>query len=342
MKKFFLFIFILIFVFLPKLSSAQTLSIPGQIPDIEEQVSLDMNPGSPAPNEQVKLKLNAYGTDLSRAFISWKINGVRQKEGRGEQEFELNSGNIGTKTTIEISIKPLNGPLIEKTVSFTPQEVDLIWEARSYTPPFYRGKSFQGHLGEAVVVAIPNFKKENKQSVNSDSMKYTWQRNQQVVGESGGYQKNSFKFFGTILSKPEEIQVKVEDDVGGVARKFITITPKTPKVLLYENNPLYGLLFNKTSGVFNMQEKELSIVGMPMFFETSTKNAPQIEYSWKVNDETDSSFKSSSITLRNNGEKGVAKISLKARHIKNFLQEDSSQSIINITAPKSILNNFEF
>lgn len=342
MKKIFLLIFILSTYIGPKVN-AQSLSIPGQIPDIEEQVSIDMSPSLPKPNQQIKLKVNAYGTDLSKAQITWKVNGVEQKSGRGEQEFETNSGNIGTKTTINISIKPSNGPVIEKTVYFTPQEVDLIWEARSYTPPFYRGKSLQGPMGNVTVLAMPNFKKENKQSVNTNTIKYTWQRNSKVSGVNSGYQKNYFSFKGEILLKPEEIQVEATDDNGGVAKAFLEISPIEPKIFFYENSPLYGILFNKTTSLFQMNNKEISLASVPLFFETTSRNNSELEYTWDIDGVSDRFFKKSDIIFRSSGQSsGMVNVALKVKNKNSFLQEVKKKTYINVNKTEDTLSPFEF
>lgn len=303
------------------LASAQNVSIPAQIPELEEQVSIFVEPELPKPNEQVEIKVEAYGTDLTRAFITWKVNGITKKSGRGEQTFSLNSGTAGTKQTVLIQIQPFGGPLIQKTLVFEPQEVDMLWEARSYTPPFYKGKSLPGYMGTVKMVAIPQFKNGNV-NISPINKTFRWSKNYELINESSGFNKNSLTISGDILLKPETISVEVSDDNLRKARKDTEINFFEPTLLAYENNPLYGILFNKSISDISLQNREISISAIPFFFETESKKTSNMKFSWRVNGNESFLFTKDSATFRyNSNEQGTSLIDIVANHTNNFLQE---------------------
>src|SRR5581483_7862352 len=99
-----------------------------------------INPQNPAPNQPVTISLEAFGTDLNRADISWMVNGAVQKNGIGATSFNFTAGKAGSLYVIDIIILPVNGTKVTKEVTISPASVDIAWEASSYAPPFYEGK----------------------------------------------------------------------------------------------------------------------------------------------------------------------------------------------------------
>lgn len=311
---------------------AQNVSIPAQIPELEEQVSIFVEPELPKPNELIKIKVEAYGTDLTRAFITWKINGVTKKSGRGEQVFELQSGNAGTKQVVSILIQPVGGPLIQKTLTFKPQEVDLLWEARSYTPPFYKGKSLPGYMGKVKVVAVPQFKEGNIASNKNQTFK--WRQNYDVVADFSGFNKNSITFEGGILLQPETIGVEVTDDNFNKATKDITINFYRGLNMFYENNPLYGILFNKALSDVTLKGREISLSVIPFFFESDSRKSDPLKFTWNINGNQSFLFNRDIATFRyDSNQDGVSVIDVITNNSKNFLQE--ARSRINIRLEKN-------
>ena len=87
---------------------AEAQSIPSQIPEIQEQISVTVEPKIPAPFQNVKITLEAYGTNLDQANITWTINGTLTKSGKGEIILELQAPKAGSRKTVVVSIKWCN------------------------------------------------------------------------------------------------------------------------------------------------------------------------------------------------------------------------------------------
>lgn len=301
--------------------SAQSVSIPAQIPDLEEQVSIFVEPELPKPNEDITIKVEAYGTDLTRAFITWKVNNVVKKSGRGEQTFQLNSGDTGTKQVVLIQIQPFGGPLIQKTLVFKPQEVDLLWEARGYTPPFYKGKSIPTYMGKVKFLAIPQFK-DGQTTLSSLNKTFRWSQNHEVINEASGFNKNTLTVTGDILLKPETISVEVADDLFNKATKDVDINFFEPQVFLYERSALYGIMFNQVINDVTLKNKELSVLAIPYFFDTISKQISSLNYNWKINGNDSYLFTKDSATFRYvEGQEGTSVIDVIVKSTTNFLQE---------------------
>lgn len=330
-------LFYILFFSLPIFASAQNYSIPAQVQEIEEQIYINVEPKFPGPNTDVTFSLEAYGTDLSKADIVWKVNGVITEKGRAKEKIVVTTGAIGKKTIVEISILPINGVPVEKVFTLYPQALDVIWEARTYTPPFYKGKAFLSPEEEVVVAAIPDFRDTNGKFIQPGAVTYKWRNEGEVVSDAIGYGKNFFRARGGILLKPFNILVEATGDDGAKAKNYLTIPFILPSVLLYENNPSYGILFNKSLGSrFTTANIENSFVAIPYFFGTDDKNF-KLTYEWFVNDQKIFSSKERpTITLRNaTKESGISRIFLRVGHTESFLQEATKNIDLELIKPKT-------
>jgi hypothetical protein len=133
--------------------NAQSLqSLSGQT----NSLVIETDPVRPEPNQTVTVSIESYATDLSRSTISWYLNNVLTKEGTGLKQFTFKTGRAGSVSNILIVVKTSEGALLQETLNIHPASLDLVWEAQSYTPPFYKGKAFYPYQGTVKVVAMPN------------------------------------------------------------------------------------------------------------------------------------------------------------------------------------------
>ncbi len=332
---YFLKILILLSFILPINSFAQSYSIPAQVQEIEEQIYINVEPKFPGPNTDVTFSLEAYGTDLSKADIVWKVNGVITEKGRAKEKIVVTTGAIGKKTIVEISILPINGVPVEKVFTLYPQALDVIWEARTYTPPFYKGKAFLSPEEEVIVAAIPDFRDGNGKFMQPGTVTYKWRNEGEIVSDAVGYGKNFFRARGGILLKPFNILVEASGDDGAKAKNYLDIPFILPSILLYENNPAYGILFNRSIGSkVATAQIENSFVAMPYFFGTDDKDF-KLTYEWFINDQkVFSSKERPGITLRNaTKESGTSRIFLRVGHKESFLQEATKSLELDFTKP---------
>lgn len=343
-KSFFKF-FVLSLIFLPGNSLAVETSIPAQIPELQEQISVNVDKDFPKPYETVNIDLEAFGTDLNKANIIWTVNGKVEKQGTGEVKFSVQAGGVGSVKRVGIQISPYGGVAIKKSLTIAPAEIDLIWEARTYTPPFYKGKAFYTPQENIVVVAMPNFIAENGSRLDSKKLIYTWQKNGDVEQDQSGYGKNTYKMQGGILMKEDTISAEVTGFAKEKAKESIDLRLLSAEALFYENNPLYGILFNKSlSGTYAFNETEKNVEVFPYYFGAFRKSDPSLTYEWLLNNQKISvDSNKSNLVFRNTGEEsGTSLIGITIGDTENFLQEARNSVYLKFANPKNSLDSTAF
>jgi len=320
MKKPFLLPFIAILLILtPQVSFAEDLSAR----TIQQRIDASVSPQYPGPNETVTIKLQNYSEDVSSIRFNWSLDGVSKLSGPGENIFSFTTGPDGSRHRIYVS---LNGSLVStsKTFDFGIGSVDLIPEPFSYTHPFYEGKSFPSYDSDVSVVAIPNIS-----GVSRDNLHYTWKQDGVVLGSVSGVGRSSLLVPSSYLIKTKNIEVLVGESANSVVAKGnVSITPQEGQVLIYEDSPLYGVLYNQAIRELNLPEKELSIVAEPYFF-SSVGSYPILEFVWKMNNSLISN-PGNTLTLRNeDNSTGTSEVSVEAKNSLSILESARTSSLLN-------------
>ena len=206
------------------------------------------------------------------------------------------------------------------------QEVDLLWQGQTYTPPFYKGKALWSSQSKISLLAIPHISGVS----NPTSLTYKWIKNGTVLGNINGVGKNTLTFTDSILSQPQIVKVEIlsASPAKVLASASMTITPISPILAIYENNPLYGFMFHREiSGVHNLLEREVTFTAFPLFFSTVSRVDDTLSYSWRTgSDEADIS---SSVTYRTPEEAaGTSAVSVEASNRDKFLQSADKNFLI--------------
>lgn len=282
--------------------------------------SLEINPENPGPNEKVSAKLITYSFDANRAAISWILNGEKKLSGIGETKFNFTTGNAGSKITLVVSVKTDNGISMEKTLTFRPADVDLLWEAETYVPPTFKGKAIPTSESRIKVTALPHIVVDGAE-VSSSNLIFDWERNFSNVQGASGYGKNSFSFRSAEIFGEDNISVTVSTYGRSItAQNRIRIKIGEPKILFYENKPMEGVLYNSAlNGEFQLSGNEISVKAEPFFF--SKRNMGSLNYEWTMNGEKIFSDEAPNIvTLRAGSGSGSTNIGLRINNPINILQ----------------------
>ena len=263
-------------------------SFPSQFPDlIQEQIEVTQTPDIGEPFGPMTVSIDAYGTDLNAAEVDWSLNGKKIHGGIGDKSLSFTLGARGQASIVKVTIQPSNGLPITKTVSITPEDVDLLWQSDSYTPPFYQGKALFPPQGTITFLAIPEFVVNGKH-IDPKNLVYKWLQDTTVLGNQSGYGKNSITVNGSVVARGTDIQVDVSTTDGSyVARQLLTVNPNDPQVFMYENNPLYGILFNRAvQNTFTLNKEEVQFEAYPYFFSTRSRASADLSYNWLMNGDT--------------------------------------------------------
>lgn len=318
---------------------AQTYTpIPSQYSDvIQQQVEVAIDPDTPTPNSSVTVTLSAYGTDLNAATINWTLNGKSVQGGIGDKTYTLTTGNAGQTSKLVANIIPTDGLPITKTISITPENLDLLWQAQSYTPPFYQGKALFPPQGTLTLVAMPGFVSSGGTQISAKNLIYKWTKDDTVLGSLSGYGKNTLTLTGSVISKPMLIEVDAQSQDGSLkASREIEVAPSDVQALLYPTDPLYGTLFNKSiSSFFNLNGKEISFEAFPYYFSGYSRSNSSLSYTWQMNStQINVPSTQDNMTFRNDGNStGNSTVALAISEIDKILQNTSTNFTINFGQP---------
>ena len=230
-------------------------------------LEISIIPKNPEPFQTVKTTIKSSLYDLDRSKITWLVDGLEKKTEIGLKEYNTLAGKNGQKTIVKAIVELSDGTK-EIETSFTPSLVDLIFESLSYTPPFYKGRALNPSQGSVIVTAIPELVKSNGEKELAQNIFYSWKKDGTPQLPSSGMGKNVLTFTGTVPVRDTIIEVSVSSlDKNLSASKQITIINVDPKIIFYENSPIYGIMLNKgIKGVINMLTDEFSVIAVPYFF----------------------------------------------------------------------------
>lgn len=287
-----------------------------------ELFSVSLTPEHPKPGQTVTIEIESYSINLNSSAISWLVDGAVAKQGVGQKTFDVIAGKAGRSTNVRIVVNGNTGAYGEKTVVIRPADVDIVWEAASYTPPFYKGKAMHSFQSDVTFIAMPNLISGDGVRLSAKNVVYTWKRDGQVLGDSSGFGKQTLTLVANAIIKPMNVEVEVASQDGTVrAKNGVQVFPRSPELLLYEDQPLLGIRFERAlEGTYALSGDEVKVAAFPFFTSSDERNSSSLNFRWSMNNRELTSS-DSFITLRSErGQTGTAAITLTASHFKKFLQ----------------------
>lgn len=292
-----------------------------QMPSSIDGVEISMEPETPAPGNRVTVSVESFSTDLAGASIVWLVDGKNFAKGTGKKSIEVVAPSLGKKMTVLASILTIEGREVKKSITINPGGVDLIWESEGFTPPLYKGKAGFAYQNVVHITAIPHLPGTNGLEADPKTLLYKWTNNDQVVQDQSGYGKQSITLQND-LPRENDLLVEVSSPTGdkkAAARMYLE--PGKPAITLYEADPLYGVLYNKSiSDSFHLSNQEVTIQAVP--FNFSIFKNTSLTFNWVINSlERDDLSRNESITLRTKGDtEGTSHVALSIRNPLNILQ----------------------
>ncbi|HRH31079.1 MAG TPA: hypothetical protein PK950_00235 [Candidatus Paceibacterota bacterium] len=308
----------------------QLLTNPGAIRD--NDINVDLIPEVPGPNQNVKMSVSSYATNLNKATITWTLNGKQSLSGVGKTTFSFTTGEIGSKTEVGIALIVEEGSRVDKIITIQPSQVDILWEApESYVPPFYKGKALPIQESKVRVVALPI---ERDGSISPTSKVFNWKKNYVVDQSNSGYGKYFFIVKNSYLDQKDTISVSTSAQSGEGSTGSLVLNYIKPQIMIYEKNPAYGLMLNKqlNTGI-SLGNGEITISAEPFYF-SKYRNAvtdKNMEYKWNINSKiVTPPGKPNEMTLRGSTEAGTANVVISITNINTLFQEARQNLSISI------------
>jgi hypothetical protein len=318
----FIFLLIVVFFVATHFVSAQSTSIYGGIND----VSVSSFPENPGANQDVSFKIQSFLINLQTADISWSIDGKIVQHGIGMTSFKFTTKDVGQSTVVGLSILPIGGAPINKTLTITPSSLDILWEATdSATPPFYKGKALPTSESILKFVAMPNIKNNTGLIINPNDLVYSWTNDYELDKNSSGYGHNTYSIKMAITHDSENVGVTAQTRGGGLsAQKQVVVKTYEPKIAWYLTSTLYGPQFERAiDNGYAISSNDVSIFAQPYYISPRDITANNLKYSWTLNNEDlDAQTPPNILFLhRNNSNVGDARIAVLVENSKKYLQE---------------------
>lgn len=294
-----------------------------QAPVSLDGITIQATPQNPRPGQKVTIDLESFNSDLSSASLVWIVDGKNYAQGIGLSEITVEAGKIGATMTVIAVIKTVEGREIRKSVTIKPGSVDIIWETKGYTPPFFKGKLPLVYQNTVHLIAVPHLSNDGVKEIDPKSLVYKWKMDGKYIPNGQGYGVQAVDVQLDSIPKPLAVEVEVytREQTQNTSAS-ITVAPSDPVVLFYEDNSLYGLLFNKSlSGRVPLKNEEMKIRAVPFGFNIKSSKDPNT-YSWSINDiDQPDLLKNQSITIRPKGDtEGSSSIGLDIRNEEAILQ----------------------
>ncbi len=295
-----------------------------------DQIIVDVSPENPGPQDTVDISISSYVTDLNRATISWRLNDRSVAKGPGVKDFSFIIGQSGDVAKVDISINTEEGTSFSKRMYIQASDLDVLWQAiDSYTPPFYKGKSFPASESYVKFFAVPN---SGDGQLDQKNTVYTWKQNFDSSTTSSGYNKNTFLFqFDYLGDQNNTITVNAESkDRGYTASKSLSIKPYNPEIILYPYSDKDGILLENALGSSFTMKGRAKIIAVPYFFSPINPLSNSLQYAWKINGSDFGASEANNIINIETSGGGSARLDLNIVNQSTYYQSVSKSATIQL------------
>ncbi len=287
-----------------------------------DDLTIQTFPANPGPNQKVVISISSFAIDLERADIAWTVNSKFAKRDTGLTTYAVTTGDVGSVTTVDITLRTADGAQVSKTIALRPADVTLLWYADGYAPVLYEGKILHTSGGMITVAALSNFILRGT-PLGPDALFYDWRLNDQSLDNQSGLGKQTIMFQGSLLYGKDTISVTVSTkDHVLAADGQLTIQTQNPNIIFYEDDPLSGTIYeNALSDTYFLKKPEITIRAEPYFISTPLLLPGKINAGWLINNIKTAGNPTFPriITLRQNGSSGQADISYSLQGITDSL-----------------------
>lgn len=271
------------------------------VPFLETTLDVEVIPRSPQPNEVIALRAVNVGSAGGSTFV-WRVNGAIVEQGVGRDAITTQVGGSGSAMTVSVSVSEGGIEKGSKTITVRPAGVDIVWEGKTYTPPFYGGRPLPNGSSLITVTAIPAVT-DGASRVGADDLVYEWFINSSRSPLHSGYGLRTITIRPPQFENEFEVSVSAQTQSGSVrAENSTLIRPAQPGIVIYEKAPLIGHRFDRAHerSVELAGKDELTLSAFPLFVD----NVASPTYRWNVDGEhiSDTGFGARELTLRRSGE----------------------------------------
>lgn len=299
------------------------------IPDFENPIELEVVPANPAPNQNVVVRAHNVAGSLGTTSFVWRVNGRIVDQGIGIESIRTQTGNIGSATSVEVSITDESGSTVERSVVLRPASLEIVWEANTYTPPFYVGRPLPNGESAITILAVPNVVQGGSR-VSASNMVYRWYVGSSQSPYRSGYGVNTVTVTPPQFENTFFVRVVAETRDGSVRAEGTTqIVVTRPRVAIYERAPLLGIRFDQaTMAETTLSDDEKTFVAFPLY----VNNLDIPDYTWTVGgrEATQTGRTERELTLRReNDAGGQVRVSFVLKNVAALFEEAQESFLLN-------------
>lgn len=307
------------------------------LPTFPAQISLHTTPEHPAPGETVTLTLESFSIDLGDSDIEWYVNDEPFRAAPALRTIELAVGPSGSPSEVTAIINAPDGAQYVERITLRPTTVDLIWEAGTYTPPFYRGRPLPSQGSTLYAEARPTFVRPDGSTIAPETLIYTWERDGRVLTAQSGRDRAHITLSMPALANASTLSVSVHDRTHTFTGSAQVRIPATNmQVTLHNDDPVLGIMYHQALGVGGgFSETEAVVAAVPYFASIASPYDEAITYAWELNGEpleSDPQEPFKLILQLLTGARGSATVSLAAAHDDALLQQVSRSWQVSLGA----------
>lgn len=282
--------------------------------------------GSADPGGSVRAKVTSSYMDPGEANVVWYADGVYLGKGPATQDMQINLGALGTATKVTALIT-YRGAQYKEEISVLPAVVDVLWEARTATPPFYRGKAIPSHNSVVRLMAIPRFSANGKDEPSYAQYLWTMDNKAQV---GRGVSRDSVQVLGGWPDSSTSIGVKVAAGDNAIGHS-VAVPSHAPVPLFYETSPTEGVLTEHSFvSTVERPDQHLSLLLVPFGISLADVKKDRILYSWSLGGKevysgNGQDYASLDLTRsKKPDETGTVEVSAKIQSLANVMEFGSS------------------
>lgn len=296
--------------------------------------NIALEPRAPGPGEDVTAKAVSYVINLNTADITWYVNGQSKLRGKGATAFSFKTPGSGQSMTLRVVIDSAEFGVLEDTIEISPADVDMLWVARTYTPPFYRGKALPSSESIVTVTAIPHIFDSAGKAVSVGNTMFTWKKAYRTIPSASGAGKDSFSYEAHFTHNEDAISVAVSSRDGSSSRET-TVQNRVvePSIVFYENRALEGVRYEQAVGnEYRITGNEVRLSAEPYFFSFDGKNVNPGKYEWWLDGKlinVSAARKSEATFGKPEGGSGRAKVELSVSNPATFIQQSKKSVLIS-------------
>ncbi len=241
-------------------------------------LELATSPKYPRPESRVVVSIDAYAVDTNGARITWYQDGVEIESARNQRSVSVETSVIGKTTRLSATIAPLNGAAFTLRKDITPAAVDIIVEADTYVPSFYRGRAIPSVESSVKLTAIPHLGGGDPRTFT-----YRWEQNGSAIA-GGGVRGMQSATLVVPRYSGGNVRVIVSNESGVVAESSVSLDAMNPEIHFYEENPLRGLSERAIgdTGIALIGD-ETTVHAEPYFMKAGVAGFNAMKFAWKVN-----------------------------------------------------------